>query len=188
VITGFEVPLDAAILMSLATLVLGILAGWALANRRRADRMASQAVLRGWIDQMATLQNSPDAEARDAVLGHIAAVMKAGVRRDDSITQIAGDGFTIILPGADERAARSVAERLRRTLAHSKLPQSGASHPFTASFGIAAGRGGEALMARARAALDAARKSGCDHVVAASEIEEVMFLPAPASPSAAAAA
>jgi diguanylate cyclase (GGDEF)-like protein len=185
VITGFEVPLEAAILMSLATLVLGILAGRALANQRRAGRRAIQAVLRGQIDQ---IHNALDAEARDAVRSHIAAVMKAGVRRGDSFTQIAGDGFTIILPGADERAARHVAERLRRTLGNSKLPQSDASHPFTARFGVAAGRGGEALMARARTALDAARKSGSDYVVAASEIEEVMFLPAPASSSAAAAA
>ena len=124
-----------------------------------------------------------DADARDQVLGHIATVMKAGIRRDDRFSQIEGEGFTIVMPGADERAAKSLADRLRRALTQMKLPQSGAQMPFTASFGVAAGRSGdcgETLVARARAALDAAQKVGSDHVVAASEIEEVMFLPAPA--------
>ena len=159
-------------------------------NRRRATRKAARAVLTGRIDQIAMLRAGWDSEAREQVLGHIAAVMKAGVRREDSFTQIAGEGFTIVMPGADERAAKGVADRLRRALAQMQLPQTGAHMPFTASFGVAAGRSGdcgETLVARARAALDAAQKVGSDHVVAASEIEEVMFLPAPNSSAAAAA-
>lgn len=215
-ITGFEVPLEAAIAAWLAALVLGILAERSRfhrklddavnplaglfapgvlesaaeeANRRLAGRMAGQAVLRGRIDQIAMLRTGWDSAARDQVLGHIASVMKAGIRRDDRFSHIEGEGFTIVLPGADEHAAKGVAERLRRALAHMKLPQSGAHNLFTASFGVAAGRGddcGETLVARARAALDAAQKAGSDHIVAASEIEEVMYLPAPQSSSAAA--
>jgi diguanylate cyclase (GGDEF)-like protein len=216
VITGFEVPLEAAIAASLAALVLGILAERARfhrklddavnplaglfapgvlesaaeeANRRLAGRMAGQAVLRGRIDQIAMLRTGWDSAARDQVLGHIASVMKAGIRREDRFEHIEGEGFTILMPGADERAAMGVAERLRRALAHLTLPQAGVHHPFTASFGVAAGRSGdcgETLVARARAALEAAQKAGSDHVVAASEIEEIKFLPAPHSSSAAA--
>ena len=215
-ITGFEVPLEAAIAASLAALVLGILAERSRfhrklddavnplaglfapgvlenaaeeANRRLAGRMASQAVLRGRIDQIAMLRTGWDSAARDQVLGHIASVMKAGIRREDRFELIEGEGFTIVMPGADEQAAMGVAERLRRALAHMTLPHSGTQNPFTASFGVAAGRSGdcgETLVARARAALEAAQKAGSDHVVAASEIEEIKFLPAPHSSSAAA--
>jgi len=217
VITGFEVPLEAATAASMATFALGLLAarvrdrrkpsatanplaelfssgmlGSAAdeANRKLANRMAGHAVLRGRIDQVAMLRAGWDADARDQVLGNIANVMRAGIRRDDRFSQIEGEGFTIVMPGADERAAKGVADRLRRALAQMQLPQTGAHMPFTASFGVAAGRSGdcgETLVARARAALDAAQKVGSDHVVAASEIEEVMFLPAPNSSAAAAA-
>jgi diguanylate cyclase (GGDEF)-like protein len=216
VITGFEVPLEAAIAASLAALALGILAERSRfhrklddavnplaglfapgvlesaaeeANRRLAGRMASQAVLRGRIDQIAMLRTGWDSAARDQVLGHIASVMKAGIRREDRFELIEGEGFTIVMPGADEQAAMGVAERLRRALAHMTLPQSGMHNHVTASFGVAAGRSGdcgETLVARARAALEAAQKAGSDHVVAASEIEEIKFLPAPHSSSAAA--
>ena len=215
-ITGFEVPLEAAIAASLAALALGILAERSRfhrklddavnplaglfapgvlesaaeeANRRLAGRMAGQAVLRGRIDQIAMLRTGWDSAARDQLLGHIASVMKAGIRREDRFELIEGEGFTIVMPGADEQAAMGVAERLRRALAHMTLPQSGMHYHFTASFGVAAGRSGdcgETLVARARAALEAAQKAGSDHVVAASEIEEIKFLPAPHSSSAAA--
>ena len=109
-ITGFEVPLEAAIAASLAALALGILAERSRfhrklddavnplaglfapgvlesaaeeANRRLAGRMAGQAVLRGRIDQIAMLRTGWDSAARDQLLGHIASVMKAGIRRED---------------------------------------------------------------------------------------------------------
>lgn len=215
-VTGIEVPLEAAMAAWLAALALGVfaaqirqrrrkasapnpLAGLFVpsslesaiesANHRTADRAAAQAVLRGRIDQIAALRAGWDAKTRQQVLGQIAAVMKAGIRREDSFTQVDGDGFTIVIPGADERAAKGVANRLRRALAQMKLPEFGIDNPFTASFGVAAGGTADssaALVARALAALDAAQQTGADHVVAASEFEEVFFLPAP-SPSSEAA-
>ncbi len=207
--TGLAVPLEAALAACLAALLIGIIAGQERrsrspkaasdplaglfapttletaidgANRRFNSRVAAQAVLRGRIDQIASLRTDWDAQTREQVLGHIAAVMQAGVRRDDSFARIEGDGFTIVMPGADERAAIGVADRLRHALAQIRLPQFGGENPFTASFGVAAGRTDDSrdnLVARARAALEAAQKAGSDHVVAASEIEEVVFLPAP---------
>ncbi|MBI1403696.1 MAG: diguanylate cyclase [Porphyrobacter sp.] len=212
-ITGIEVPLEAAMAAWLAALALGVLAGRlrlrgkpaAAANDPLAGlftsanlgaaldaadrRTGARAVLHGRIDQLATLHAGWDAATRARVLGQIAGVMKAGVRREDAFTTLEGDGFTILMPGADEQAARGVAERLRRALAGLHLPQFGRTAPFSASFGVAAERQGESresLVARARTALRAAQKAGGDHVVAASEIEEVMFLPAPEAPAQAA--
>lgn len=152
------------------------------ANRRFHGASTAQAVLHGRIDQLAMLRTARDAATREQILSQIAGVMKAGIRRDDSFARIEGDGFTIIMPGADERAAVGVAERLRRALAQFHLTQFGADNRFTASFGVASGRADDNrdnLVARARAALEAAQRGGSDHVVAASEIEEVIFLPAP---------
>lgn len=213
-ITGISVPLEAVVAAWLAALGLGFLAGQAWARRRRSAtagdplsglfspatfgkaveganrsahrRVASHAVLRGRIDQIANLRAGWDANTREQVLSQIAGVMKAGIRRDDSFARIEGDGFTIIMPGADEPAARSVAKRLRRALTQLRLPQLGRNNPFTASFGVAAGRAHDSrdnLVARARAALDAAQQAGSGQIVAASEIEEIVFLPAPERPA-----
>ncbi|MCR9180726.1 MAG: diguanylate cyclase [Erythrobacteraceae bacterium] len=208
-VKGIEVPLGAAMAAWLGALALGTLverirqrrrkvaganplaglfAPSALAgaidsaNRHAAGQPAAQAVLRGRIDQTAVLRTGWDATTREQVLGHVAGVMRAGIRRDDNFMQVEGDSFAIIMSGADERAAKGVADRLRRALTQMKLPQFGGDNPFTASFGVAAGgtaNSSAALVARALAALDAAQKSGADHVVAASEIEEIIFLPAP---------
>lgn len=210
-VTGIAVPLEAAMAASLGALLLGIYLGQerhrrrpqtvpdplsALftpatleaavdqANRRVPNRIGSQAVLRASIDQSASLRAGWNAATREQVLSQIAGVMKAGVRHDDSFARIEGDGFTIVMPGADENAARGVADRLRRALAQIRLPQFGGQNPFTVSFGVAAGRAEDnpaSLVARARAAMEAAQKAGQDHVVAASEIDEVLFLPAPES-------
>ena len=165
-----------------------------LALHRNARRHASHAVLQGRIDQFADSRKGWNADTHNQVREHIAAVMRVGLRRDDRITmgagQLQGDGFTILIPGADERAAVRVADRLRRKLGSLHLPQFGDEVRLTASFGIAADRLGEdreGLGRRARRALDVAIAKGLDHVVLASEFEEIMLLPAP-TPSADSAA
>ncbi|MBU7580366.1 MAG: GGDEF domain-containing protein [Porphyrobacter sp.] len=161
-----------------------------LAARRNAARAGSQAMLHGRIDQFAAFSQSWNSQTREEVRGHVAAIMRAGLRRDDRIT-LATDGFTILVPGADERAAVRIADRLRRKLAELVLPQLGHDARLTATFGVAARPYGDAedgLVQRARQAFAAAAARGGDHIVPASEIEEIMLLPAPApSPSASAA-
>lgn len=208
-VTGIEVPLEAAIAAWLAALLLGVFVGRARkiprhtpvsdplsglftpetfetavdsANRRTSDAAPARAVLHARLDQIAMLRSRSNTKAREAVLNHVAAVMKAGIRRDDRLARVEGDGFTIVMSGADEKAAKSAADRLRRALAQIRLPQFGSDNVFTASFGVAAGSAdevGDKLMRRALAALNAAQKAGSDHVVAASDIEEVIYLPAP---------
>lgn len=168
-----------------------------LAARRNAMRAASQAVLHGRIDQLQSLGTLWHSDTRDEVREHVAAVMRASLRRGDGMAHAETDAFTITLSGADERAAVRIAERLRRELGQLRMPHVGNLAPLTASFGVAAerfGDGHESLARRARRALDAAVAKGQDHVVPASEIEEIMLLPAPtpsplggAEPSASAA-
>ncbi|MCM0001395.1 MAG: GGDEF domain-containing protein [Erythrobacter sp.] len=154
-----------------------------LAARRNAMRAASQAVLHGRIDQLHALGPVWNNDTRAEVREHVAAVMRASLRRGDRMAHGEGDAFTITLAGADERAAVRIADRLRRRLGQLRLPQFGSEARLTASFGVAAegfGDGDESIAGRAARALDAALAKGADHVVPASEIEEIMLLPAPA--------
>lgn len=152
------------------------------ANRRIASRVPAQAALHGRIDQIAALRAGWDVQTREQFLGNVAAVMKASIRSDDRFISAQGDGFTILMPGADETAAKGVADRLRRALAQAKLPLFGGDNSFTASFGVAAGSASDSsktLVARALAALEVAQMAGADHIVVASDIEDVIFLPPP---------
>ncbi|WP_017666117.1 GGDEF domain-containing protein [Porphyrobacter sp. AAP82] len=162
-----------------------------LAARRNALRDGSQAVLHGRIDQLGALGTVWNSDTHAEVRAHVAAVMRASLRRGDRMAQGGKDGFTITIAGADERAAVRIADRLRRRLAQLRLPQLGSEAHLTASFGVAAKRFGDAddaIMRRARRALDEAVAKGADHVVPASEVEEIMLLPAPAPSSAPSAA
>jgi hypothetical protein len=65
-----------------------------------------------------------------------------------------------------------------------RLPQIGSTARLSASFGVAASRPGDGaddLVKRARQALDQALVKGEGHVVSASELEEVIFLPSPSA-------
>jgi hypothetical protein len=199
-ITGLNVPLELASVLCALFCAAGVWAGQAraarlpamprhpladwiqpavldpvidLAARRNLKRQAAQAVLHGRIDAQADTAAAHD---------QVAAIMRAGLRRSDRVTHIAGDGFTIILPGADESAGTRIAERLRGSLNQLRVG---------ARFGVAAGPSsevGDMLIRRARRALDAAQDRSADYVVAASEIEHVLYLPAPEPRSAASAA
>ncbi|WP_379921929.1 diguanylate cyclase domain-containing protein [Erythrobacter sp. R86502] len=165
-----------------------------LAIRRDALRQGSHAVLQGRFNQRAACHSTTNDDISDDVRQHVAAVMRAGLRQGDRVTLDSrgtnGDRFTVRVDGADERSAVRIAARLRRRLTRLRMPQSGSDTRFSASFGVAAGRFGgndAALDRRARQALKAALAKGQDYTVPASEIEEVLLLPAPALPSESAA-
>jgi diguanylate cyclase (GGDEF)-like protein len=211
VISGIDVPLEVAVVLCLAGLAAGLWAGRRqaisrldprrhpladlmlpaaqmqtidLAARRNAERAGSQAVLSGRIDQLVGLRSVWNPDIREQVQGHVAAVMRAGLRRGDSFAAGEGEQFTITIPGADERTAARIADRLRRSLSQLRLPHLGGTGQVTASFGVAAeqfGDTGDALVRRAQQALNAALARGEDHVITASEIEDIILLPAPAT-------
>lgn len=122
--------------------------------------------------------------ARREATDQVAKVLRAGIRRTDEVRTIPGEGFVIVLENAREDEAVGIAQRLRRALAGTPIPGMGAGLHVTASFGIAEGRPGESIdeaRTRAGGALDAATANGEDLVIAASEIEEILSLPPPAT-------
>lgn len=209
VISGIAVPLELTVLACMGSIVAGAwLSHWRtmrhldprrdplrgllrpenlrpavdLAVRRDAQRRVSNAVLRGRIDQLATSEGGWSPDNAEAVRAHVAAVMRVGLRRQDRIRLEDGAFFSIDIPGADERAAVRIAERLRRALDQLSLPQFGPGARLTLSFGVAvdrAGEGRDGLELRARNALDAAVAQGTDLIVPASDIEDIPLLPAP---------
>jgi diguanylate cyclase (GGDEF)-like protein len=77
----------------------------------------SYAVLLLDVDDMGALNEEFGVPVGDQVLEGIAAVLKPCLREYDMLARIGGDEFAVLLPGADEIAARTVTERMLRAVA-----------------------------------------------------------------------
>jgi len=106
--------------------------------------------------------------AGDAVLQDVAYVMRAALRAGDSIYRIGGEEILVVLPGAGEADAVEIAERLRGAV-RKRRPVGVA---VTVSIGLAVSLpdvvNTDDLVARADAALYAAKAGGRDAVVVGS--------------------
>lgn len=103
--------------------------------------------------------------AGDAVLQEVAYTMRATLRAGDSIYRVGGEEILVILPGAGEADAIEISERLREAV-RERRP---VGVVVTVSIGVAVSRSDlvdtEDLVARADAALYAAKAGGRDAVV-----------------------
>ncbi len=75
-------------------------------------------------------------EVGNQALIHVAQLMLQTVRRLDTPCRYGGEEFAVILPNTDLGAAIPVAERLRRSIAETPLPQGERQLELTASLGI----------------------------------------------------
>ena len=73
----------------------------------------------------------------DAVLKHIAQLMRNAFRKIDMAARVGGEEFAVILPGSDLAAAQTSAERLRELVAKTPLVQDGKTISVTVSIGAA---------------------------------------------------
>lgn len=125
----------------------------------------SHALLLCDLDHFKRVNDQLGHAAGDAVLQDVAYTMRAALRAGDSIYRIGGEEILVILPGADEAAAVEIAERLRATV-RERRP---VGVPVTVSIGLAVSRPGRVdtgdLLARADAALYAAKAEGRNAVV-----------------------
>jgi diguanylate cyclase (GGDEF)-like protein/PAS domain S-box-containing protein len=98
--------------------------------------------------------------AGDAVLSGFAGLILARLRSSDALGRWGGEEFVLVLPETGAAAANKLAETLRARVEAAPLAESAT---VTASFGVAAlceGEDRKALIARADAALYAAKRAG----------------------------
>src|SRR5690606_18565565 len=113
--------------------------------------------------------------AGDEVLRGVARRIAKQVRSSDVAARYGGEEFVILLPGTDAQAASALAERIRAAVAAQPFELGGGREPLpvTVSVGVAecgpelpdGDAAGEALVARADAALYAAKAGGRNMVV-----------------------
>jgi len=120
------------------------------------------------MDRFKSLNDSLGHAAGDMVLRRLGEIVRATVRSSDVACRHGGEEFAILFPETDSDAARSVAERIRRTLAEEKFQFEGKPFRMTLSAGVAeASRAPdrEKLMHLADKALYVAKDKGRDRVL-----------------------
>ncbi len=111
--------------------------------------------------------------AGDEVLREAARRLKDGVRSYDVLSRYGGEEFLILMPGCDEAAARTQAERLRAAICAGPISIASANdvaYMLTASFGVTISspmslESPESLVRVADEALYAAKRRGRNRVV-----------------------
>jgi diguanylate cyclase (GGDEF)-like protein len=120
------------------------------------------------LDGMKSLNDTCGHPTGDAALCTVAEVLRASLRSVDHAARLGGDEFGIVMPATNAPAAAQVAERIRNRIEQLLLPR---GLRLSASFGVAAderpqrGATGFNLVARADAALYAAKRDGKNRVV-----------------------
>jgi diguanylate cyclase (GGDEF)-like protein len=151
-----------------------------LANRRRFERQLEREVARTRryghpfcllmldIDHFKHVNDTYGHEGGDEALRRLGHVLQTGTRGVDTAARIGGEEFGIILTETDFEHGLEVAERLRKAIAESDIPEAG---HITVSIGLATFteplRDGRELYASADAALYEAKRRGRNRVVSA---------------------
>lgn len=145
---------------------------------RRAQRAQSAvSVVMLDLDHFKSINDQHGHLAGDAVLSVTGRLLRDVLRTSDLKCRYGGEEFLMVLPETPPDAARVVAEMLRGVIARTPVPFGTQQLRVTGSFGVvtaAAGESdGEALVARADAALYAAKRAGrnCVRVAASPSVE-----------------
>ncbi len=147
-------------------------------NRRRQEGdMSPIAGLMIDIDHFKHFNDEFGHEAGDVVMQQVAAILLDAVGDAGQVHRFGGEEFTVLMPGADEAAAREMGERIRSRTAATPLAYRGRvlGH-ISVSIGVAAAPidGPFAnLVARADAALLEAKTRGRNLVIAASAVDSL---------------
>jgi diguanylate cyclase (GGDEF)-like protein len=145
----------------------GRLAG-EIARSARSGRPLALAVFD--LDHFKAINDRHGHPAGDEVIRSFGTRLQGALRQPDLSARRGGEEFAVFFPETDAETARIVCERVRRMVAEEPVPWESAAIPITVSAGIAAWEPGdtaEALLARADAALYAAKNAGRNRVIVA---------------------
>jgi diguanylate cyclase len=155
-----------------------------IGNRRRFDTAIAKAVddsnarktplslIMCDIDHFKHVNDAFGHQVGDEIIKLLAQVIQAAVRDTDTVARYGGEEFAIILPMAEQDAATSIAERIRRQFEAKRLAIREINQKIgqlTASFGVAQHRPGDAVamfVQRADAKLYEAKTGGRNRVAA----------------------
>ncbi len=122
------------------------------------------------IDNFKQVNDKNGHEGGDLVIKTVADVSNQALRRGDRIGRLGGKEFLVVLPGSPRRPAVDVAERLRRSIEVTEMDKLTNAPQVTISLGVCEWNAGhesiDALLKRTHGALDEAKKSGRNCVVA----------------------
>lgn len=152
-----------------------------LINRREFMRQAQQELNRAVraavpthcvmvdLDYFKTVNDVHGHPVGDAMLQHVAAVLRRGVRSTDTVARLGGEEFIVLLPDTARQGACEVAEKLRLLVCAEPLVYLGVALPMTASFGVSGTTQGqkvaiESIYAAADRALYVAKQLGRNQV------------------------
>lgn len=137
--------------------------------RRSAMQADPVSVVMIDVDHFKRFNDEHGHQAGDFVLFAVAHLMKQSFRPTDLAARYGGEEFTVVLPNTDLRGAWVAADRVRTVIRQAELtpPDLAALPRVTVSMGIAelqAGEDAQALLGRADAALNQAKRDGRDCV------------------------
>ncbi|MEN9627435.1 MAG: hypothetical protein RJA10_662 [Pseudomonadota bacterium] len=158
-----------------------------LANRRALTATAENALARSRrdrtplamlmvdVDHFKQINDTHGHAIGDEMLRHLARVLAASLREQDTLGRLGGEEFLAVLPSASLADARRVAERMCAAAAASPLPGPHGPVAVTVSIGVAGGDevSAAALIARADAALYQAKHAGRNTVA----VEDRLLVP-----------
>jgi diguanylate cyclase (GGDEF)-like protein len=121
------------------------------------------------IDDFKAINDTHGHQTGDEALCHVAEVLRSNLRGDDRVFRVGGEEFCVLMPGVEQEGGVAVAERLRHAVAETPFRL-----PLRISVGVATypldGAAPEKLLARADAALYAAKRAGKNRTTAAGDL------------------
>jgi len=122
------------------------------------------------LDHFKAINDTRGHAAGDEVIRTFGRRLQSALREQDLSARRGGEEFAAYFPETDAAAALAVCERVRRQIAERPFSWEGTEIPLTVSIGVAACRAGdtaETLLARADAALYAAKEAGRNRAIVA---------------------
>jgi diguanylate cyclase (GGDEF)-like protein len=123
------------------------------------------------IDHFKKVNDSVGHQGGDEILKGFARLVSTTLRECEVVYRFGGEEFVVILPHTDAAGARKAAERIVAAVSEKPMPAAGTSLAITTSVGVAClgpeDEAGEAVLARADAAVYEAKRSGRNRVVVA---------------------
>jgi len=147
----------------------------ALEEIARCNRFSVPLSMAVWdVDLFKQVNDTHGHKVGDKVLKAVAQLLDARMRETDFIARYGGEEFVMFLPGADESKALELADSLREKIAACNFKHHDGIVRITVSCGVTAfveGDSHESMFERADRALYAAKGSGRNRCMAASEVD-----------------